>query len=383
MARSRYKLTAKFVTRSDLKSPSRHGDGNGLYLNVTKTGTRSWIAIYTRNGVRREMGLGSADVVTLAQAREKAQEVSVQLSTGLDPYEERERAKAQGTFYTIAMAYIDQQRVVWKSEQTAKMWIRILDKYAKPINSIQPANLTVAKVAACVNQIWLSKPRTAAILLQIIQRVYDHARVTGAAPISSSNPAAFKGTLEHLLPRQPRAKHHSSMDYKKVPEFMASLRKRNSQSSRALQFIILTGLRKMEALNAEWCEIDMDTATLTIPGHRMKAGREHTVALSNETMKILNVQHKLTGGEGIVFPSRITGKAITRRALDAYSGDTTVHGFRASLRQYLGAETATPREIAEEVLSHAIGSAVERAYKRHQSIEKCRVALDSWAAYLA
>ncbi|MBU2486633.1 MAG: tyrosine-type recombinase/integrase [Alphaproteobacteria bacterium] len=387
MARTANKLTAKFVAGNGHKTPSRHSDGRGLYLNVSASGTKSWIFRWQAHGKKREMGLGSCDLVTLAEARDRALAAAKQVADGFDPIERR----AGDSMLKLVEHYVQIKASNWASDETPKAWLRVFNRYGGPIKNLPANKVTTDLVALVVGPIWETKPSVAQLLLQIIRRVYDHARARNIVDQTSQNPGTYLGTMSELLPKRPKNKNLPSMPYTALPALMAQLRaKTDVRSAVALRFIILTGLRKNEALKTKWKEVDLDRAVLEIPGERMKARRDHVVPLSTEAVEILQAQHSLTGGnpEGYVFPARphgggAAGHLVSRVLDDQVPAPATVHGMRASLRTFLSNETDTPFEIAEDILSHAVGSHVTRSYRREQAVEKARTALQQWADYLA
>ena len=151
----------------------------------------------------------------------------------------------------------------------------------------------------------------------------------------------------------------------------------------ALEFVILTACRTSEVLGARWTEVDLDTATWTIPGARMKRGKEHRVPLAPRCIEILSAAKEF-GGE-YVFPGRKPDVPLSNMAflmvLRRMGVEATVHGFRSSFRDWTSEETNTPREVAEQALSHAIGNAVEAAYRRGDLLEKREKLMQGWAAF--
>src|SRR6266516_5722026 len=88
----RERLTAKQVENA---KPGRYGDGGGLWLEVSSSGARHWTLRYQINGRARWMGLGGADVVTLADARGRARLARLALLDGIDPLEARRAQRAE------------------------------------------------------------------------------------------------------------------------------------------------------------------------------------------------------------------------------------------------------------------------------------------------
>jgi integrase len=170
-----------------------------------------------------------------------------------------------------------------------------------------------------------------------------------------------------------------------ITALIASLREEPSIPARALEFTILTAARSGEVLGACWSEIDLAGKVWTIPANRMKAGVEHRVPLSSRAVAILAGMAEVRHGE-LVFPGQHRGKPYGEGAmLDVLRrigvDGATVHGFRSSFRDWCGEATSYPREIAESALAHATGSAVERAYRRGDALEKRRTLMDAWATF--
>lgn len=395
MARPRNKLTAMEVRR--LKAPGRHSDGGGLYLNIAKDGgRRRWVFLYALNGKQREMGLGSADDVSLADARTKAEEARALLARGVDPLE-RKRAAARAasvpTFGQVADEHIAVMAPRWKNPKHIDQWKMTLgNAYCASIRGKLVSEVATADVLDVLKPIWFSKQETASRLRGRIEAVLDRATVAGHR--TGDNPARWRGHLALLLPQIPKLTargHHAAMPYADVPAFVRLLRLLRGVSALALEFLILTAARSGEVRGAVWSEINAEARVWTIPAHRMKAGREHRVPLTDRALEILHTVAALRRDEegegGLVFPGT-QRKPLSVMSLTAVLrrngvGKYTVHGFRSSFRDWVSEQTDHPRELAEQTLAHAIGTASERAYARSDGLEKRRKLMADWAAYLS
>jgi integrase len=371
------------------REPGRYSDGGGLYLVVSAKGAKSWAFIYMRDRKRRELGLGSLHDVSLVDARAKAAKLRSALDKGLDPQTERDRERAEAappcTFKEAAEQYIAAHRAGWRNAKHAQQWENTLATYAYPeIGSLAVAAVDVPHVLKVLKPIWVEKPETASRLRGRLEAVLDFAKAQKWR--SGENPARWKGTLDFLLPptgRVRRIKHHGAMPYAEVPRFMAALAKQDGMAARALRFAILTAARTGEALGARWDEIDLEAATWTIPGHRMKAGRDHRVALNASALDILRELPRI--GE-YVFPGRKRGEPLSNMALlmllrRMKVEDATVHGFRSSFRDWVAEQTNTQNDVVEACLAHTTGSDVELAYKRTDFFEKRRKLMGAWGAF--
>ena len=392
MGRPTNRLSRKAVEAR--KRPGYSCDGGGLYLQTSASRSKSWIFRYARNRKTREMGLGSLDTVSLAQARQKAAEARKLLADGLDPIEARtaqriaedaDRAKAI-TFAKCCEQYIAAHRAGWKNAKHAAQWTATLDTYANPVFGMLPvAKVETAHVLRALEAIWTEKHETANRLRSRIERVLDWAATRGYR--QGDNPARWRGHLQNLLPRiekRRRVRHHPALPYGQIGKFMATLRTQSGTAARALEFAILTAARTSEAINAAPDEFDLKAALWTIPPRRMKAGREHRVPLSARAVAIIREQ--IEQGHVHVFAgmresSPLSNMAMLQLLKRMGRDDLTVHGFRASFRDWCAEATGYPREVCELALAHTIGDRVEAAYRRGDLFEKRRKLMNEWARF--
>jgi integrase len=386
---------SKLSTRkvAALSAPGRYGDGDGLWLQVSITGTKAWLLRYMRNGRARHMGLGPLSLVSLAEARERAKNARRLLLDGADPLEaraaERQRAAlatAVGiTFRECAERYIAAHESGWRSAIHRRQWSSSLDAYALPIFGDLPVSaIDTALVTKALEAIWFSKPETGARVRGRIESVLDWATARGYR--QGENPARWKGHLKNLLPaprKIRRVKHLAALEHAELPAFMSELRDREAVAARALEFLILTASRTGEVLGARWDEIDGDV--WVIPANRMKGQRDHRVPLSPRALGI--IRH-LPGDGEFVFPGNrrgapLSGMAMLRVLHRMGREDLTAHGFRSTFRDWVSEQTSYPREVAEASLAHAVESKVERAYRRGDLFDKRRRLMAEWAAFCA
>jgi integrase len=342
------------------------------------------------------MGIGPADTIGLAKAREMAAAVRREILAGIDPIDAKREARDQAkvatakamTFRECGEAYIAAHEAGWRNPKHRYQWRQTLDSYAYPVIGNLPVQaVDTGLVAKALEAIWTAKPETATRLRGRIEAVLDWATVRGFR--TGDNPARWRGHLDHLLPARSKVakvEHHAALDYRDVPSFMADLRQREGTSPRALEFAILTAARTGEVINATWAEIDLAERVWTIPGERMKAGREHRIPLSDPAMAVLGD----TAGQGgaFLFPGA-TGAGLSNMAMlkllrrMGRGGDLTTHGFRSTFSDWCAERTAFPAEVREMALAHAVGDKVEAAYRRGDLFEKRRKLADAWAKFCA
>ena len=384
-ARSLHKLSDAAVKAE--RKPGRHSDGGGLYLNVATAGTKSWVFMWApRGGKRKEMGLGAYPLVTLSKARAKAADCRAAVADGLNPIEARRR-EAEPSFGECAEKLIASIRSEWRNAKHAAQWEMTLgDEYCATLRPKRVSDISTDDVLAVLTPIWGTKNETATRLRGRIERVLDFAKSKGWR--TGENPALWRGHLKNILPKRKRLQrgHHLAMRYDAVPAFMARVRAAAAMAARALEHSILTGARSGETLGAVWSEFDLDKALWTIPGARMKAGVEHTVPLSKQSVKLLRSLHEARTSH-YVFPGEKENRPLSNMAMEMLLRrmkvtDATVHGFRSSFRDWAGDVTSFPRELAETALAHKVGDETERAYRRSDALEKRRKLMQAWANYL-
>jgi len=387
---ARHKLSDSKVR--SLSAPGIYGDGDGLYLRIQKSGGKSWVFIWRRYGVRREIGLGAygagAGQVSLAAARAKAEEARGIVGAGGDPKTDMaERQTAGASFGTIADEYIETMKTNWRGGKTLPAWERFAATYAKPLRNIPVEKVSTDDVVRVLRSMWHTKPETASKVRERIKIVLDHAKARGLR--SGDNPAQWKGHLDQILPA-PKALsrgHHAAVPYGDVPALVAKLRNADGNGARALEFAILTAARSGEVRGATWEEIDIAAKVWTVPKERMKTGKEHRIPLSGRAVEIVQ-EMKSSAINGFVFPGKkedrpLSDMTLAKALKTAGGGDFTVHGFRSSFRDWVSEETAFQREVAEAALAHTVGDAVERAYRRGDALEKRRKLMEAWSKYVA
>lgn len=385
-----------------LNEPGLYHDGAGLYLQVTAARegdsppNKSWLLKFTSPiGKRREMGLGPLDVVSLADARDAADRARKLLQAGVDPIEDRKRAKATArleaakaiTFREAADTFLKSQTPSWKNPKHATLWANSMARYAYPtLGALAPADIDVGLVLKVLEPIWTKKPETAARIRQRVEAVLDWCAVRGYR--SADNPARWSGHLKKGLPARPKGKavkHHPALPFAEIGGFLGELRALEGLGARALELTILTAARTTETLGARWREFELDAAVWTIPAERMKADRPHRIPLSRQAVRLLRELEQLKS-KPWVFPGLGTSKPLSGMSMlktleRMKRDDITVHGFRSTFRDWAGETTSFPSEVAEAALAHAKGDKTEAAYRRGDALQKRRALMQAWADY--
>jgi integrase len=390
------KLTALAVRRAIANG--FYLDGRGLYLRI-EDGRRLWVFRYTMPGSGkppRWYSIGPERDISLAQARDMARELRLNVRAGIDPALERKaakaaaKAKAEYSFEHVAGLYIEAHKAGWRNAKHGAQWQATLAAYAFPLIGPKPVQaVSIDDVLAILRPIWTTKPETASRLRGRIEAILDYARAQGWRV--GDNPAARKGNLDHLLPARSKVasvKHHSAIPYDALAPVMSRLGATDTMAAHCLRFLILTAARSGEARGARWSEIDLDARTWTIPAERMKAGRSHRVPLSDAALSVLLAVKPLQRApDGLVFPGGKIGRPLSdvglSKALTAAAGEGwTVHGMRSTFREWAAEQTAYASETAELALAHTNKDRVEAAYQRSDLIERRTRLMQDWADYL-
>jgi integrase len=409
-------LTAALV-RSPLAPGKYHdGGGLGLYLRVDANGGRFWIQRTMVQGKRRELGLGSPPVTTLAVARDKAIANKRLVRDGGDPLAAKREATETLTFADAMGRYLEAKLAEFENAKHRQQWVSTLETYAVPVIGSKPVNaIQMQDVLRTLEPIWNAKNVTATRLRARIEMVLSWATVAGYR--TGDNPARWQGNLSEMLAKPgkvTKVEHKPALSLADAPRWWRDLERRPGMASRALQFACLTVARSGDVRGMEWGEVDMDAALWTVPAERMKMRHEHRVPLTAEAMAMLQALPQLDGG-ALVFPAPQGGimadkelskvmqriqRAEVKRLVeaDATAGrapsseprgyidartkrPAVPHGLRSTFRDW-AAEQGYDRDLAEMALAHNVGSKVERAYRRTDLVERRRAMLASWGRFL-
>ena len=383
-----------------MKDVGYHHCGPGLYLQVSPSGTKSWIYRFKSpiTKKQREMGLGSQSVIGLAEARQLASEQKRLVTLGTDPIEERKQIQKTKaieqarylTFKEVAEACIKAKSHEWRNAKHAQQWSNSLKQYAYPILGDLPLSaISTDRVLKVVEPIWISKTETASRVRQRIETIWDYGKARNY--VDGENPARLKGHLDQLLAKTSKVKkvrHFPALPYDEIGNFMNSLRNRSGFSALGLEFLILTAGRTGEVIGAKWSEFDLEKSIWTIPAERMKVGKEHRVPLAPAATAILNTITSNRIPEDYVFSGWKQNTGLSNNAFLSLlkkmgRSDITAHGFRSTFRDW-AAENAYQfsNETIELALAHTIKNKAEAAYRRGDQLQRRRELMLSWEQFI-
>lgn len=378
------RLKATFVK---VAPPGRHTDGGGLYLQVDKSGARRWLLRITVAGRRRDYGLGSANVVTLADVRSHAIELRRIAALGGSPKSHTRAGIGKDmTFETMARRVHERKFVDrMNNGKHIAQWIRTLETYAFPkIGKMSVEEIHQDDIEYILNPIWTEKAETARRVLQRISTVFDHA--CGAGYRTSVNPAIGLSGL--MRDQRDKPKNFTAMDYHDVPKLWRKLAASEAIGAMALRFTILTALRSGSVRLATWDQFDKYLSVWTIPDTNMKGREEFKVPLPEQARDILRaLKAKRSKAVDLVFPSpknpqKPISENTMRKLLQTHYPGATVHGMRAAFRTWAAEIVDAREDVAETALAHLVGSATVRAYKRTEHFYVREVLMEDWALWV-
>ena len=377
-------LTA--VTVRALNEPGFYADGNGLYLKVIDSGAKRWVQRLLIKGRRRDIGLGSASLVTLAEAREASLVNRKMARSGGDPLRTKKEAEAVLTFAEAAEHVLDLHRPTWRNPKHAQQWINTLSEYAFPkFGKTLVSDVTTSDVLSALSPIWNTKPETARRVKQRIGTVMKWAVAKGWR---QDNPA---DAISTALPKQDASKkqHRKALPYSEVAACIDTVKASGAglTTKLAFEFIVLTACRSGEARLATWSEFDLAAKEWLVPASRMKAKRDHRVPLSGRVLEVLAEAKSLSDGGDLVFAGTKQGRPLSDMTLSKLvkelGFEADVHGFRTSFKTWAQERTNFAREVSEMALAHVIQNKSEAAYARSDLLDKRRMMMESWAGFLS
>jgi integrase len=390
--------------------PGEHTDADGLILVVRASRSggkprRSWVLRLVAGGRRRKLGLGVYPSVSLAQARQKAQEARRALAEGIDPSVTAKRRAglleaARGlTLMKAIDDYLVEAAPAYKNAKSTAIRDRALRVHFAPLHSRDVASIMAADVAGILRTL---KPQTAVNSHAAIRAVFDYATaVLEPHGVIISNPAdprrlrALGWTSKSTRASTP----HPALDWRQTPEFMAELARHADVDARCLAFAILTVARAGAARLAKWRDYDPERSIWSVPILDLKDSKYRTapfvVPLSTAAIDLIESLPRLGT---FLFPNAV-GRPIDDQAIvhairrmhrrgdwkDPKTGKpVTAHGFRATFRTWAKAKRLD-REIAELVLGHVFYSSSESPYARDDDevLALRRNMLELWGRHCA
>lgn len=372
------------------EKPYKLSDGHSLYLLVKPNGGKYWRLDYAIDGKRKTLAVGVYPLVSLAEAREAADNARRMVLAGQDPNAAKQQAKQErqaallNTFESITRRWHADNLHRWKPDNAVRI-MRHFEKDVFPhIGNSQIDEIAVADVKALIGRVAeRGAAATAEKIRQWIGAVYGYAAML---EITDRNPAAV---LRGFLPKN-EERHMPALPREELTEFYRRLLLADTepQNRIAVMLVMLCFARNKEIRGGKWQEVDFQTALWTIPAERMKRPRVHQIPLSNWALELLHELQAITGDTPYLFPSRINQESyISENTLGkiingmGYKGIATPHGFRSLASSILN-EQGYNRDAVELQLAHVEQDKVRAAYNRADYMAERREMMQWYSDYL-
>lgn len=355
-------------------------DGGGLRFRVMANGSRTWIMRIAIGKVRKDICLGPSKMLSLAEARSKADDIGKAVFEGRDPIQERRIERTPAT-PPDALETIDDRptfedcwKTFWlfKERQLSNgkhgdQWVSTMATYVLPHVGKRPvADIKPGEITDMLKPIWTTKEETARRVLQRVDAIF----VSAITRKLRDKVSPCTGVARELGQRRQDRYHHAALPYGEVAGFLEMLHVRNGNlaSRTAFEFLILTATRSGETTGALWTEMDLSARIWTIGADRMKARTEHIVPLSERCVAILATVRAAYPTATLCFPNSkgmpVSDMVFTKTLRDMGLGKrVTAHGFRTSFKIW-AAETGVRDEVSEVALAHVDQNRVRAAYRR-------------------
>ena len=375
-----------------LKTPGKHFDGAGLYLELTKAGGRYWRMKYRHGGKEKRLAFGVYPAVGLKAARDLATAARKVLETGDDPGEVRKAEKAKttheaaNTLEAVALDWLDHQASRWESETMGRIRASLQADIFPALGTRPMASIKAGEVMAAVKKIEARGAGDQAN--RVLQRVKSVYRWAVTHERIETNPMLDLVPSEILKPRE--VQHRAALPEKELPDFIAKLDAYvgDPHTIHALRLLMLTATRPGEVRGARWAEFDLDAALWTIPPERMKMRSEHRVPLSTQALEVLADMQALSADSVLVFPSPVyRSKPLSENTFNSalarmgYKNTATAHGFRALFSTVANEHGWNP-DVIERQLAHKEQNEIRAAYHRTTYMQDRTKLMQWWADYL-
>ena len=345
----------------------KYHDGKGLYISISAQGRGKWSYRYRIDNKSREMGLGTFPEISIVDARQKTEDNRRLVINKIDPLEDKRRQEVLRNQQNKKFSYIADLYIIakkqeeWRNPKSEQQWRNTINTYAVPYLDKKPfIDINISDIQELLMPIWSSKTKTARRLQQRLFRIFGYAKIKKW--YEKDNPALWTGGLKEIMSdpyKIHKVKSFASLNYSKISNYYKDIRELDLLAVHALKLLILTATRTKEVIEAKFSEFDLDKKVWTIPEHKMKAGVEHKVPLSDEAIQIINFMRQKHNHE-YVFHNLATGKHISNGAMLVFTKKhytktkVTVHGFRATFRTWAEETGNYQHHAIEFCLAHQL-----------------------------
>lgn len=380
---------SKTYTVAELKAlpPGKHCDGEGLWFLKTETGKARWFFRYTLYGRQRETGLGKFPLISLSEARSKAEELRKIVANGEDPVRLKRRqrelvASTDGRFDVLAEKAYSLHRQTMKTGDPDRKWFSpVKNKLLPRLGKMPVMKIDQHDIYDALAKSWHVTPAACADSLSRLRTIFKFAIASGF----DVDLTIIEKTRILLGTRIAPVQHHEAMHWRDAPAFYQSLCDTHP-TELALRMLLLTGVRSGAVRNMRFEQIEGDVWTIPVENVKGKTEyvRPFAVPLGTEALAVIELA-KAVSMNGFLFPNARGGsldKMAMRNFLTERKIDGRPHGFRTTIRTWIADHEVCSREVAEAVLGHFTGNKVEKAYNRTDYLDLRRPVMARYEAFL-
>ncbi len=368
-------------------------DEKGLYLLISPTGGKLWRLKFRINGKEKKLSFGAYPEVTLKEARRLRDEARSVKAAGVDPARAKQADKiaaklgADNSFEAIADEFIEKMGKEGMADATLTKARWFLDHLRKPIGKLPIADIKPHEILVVLQSVEKTgKRETANRVRSFASRVFRYAVATARA---DNDPAhVLRGALS-----APIVKHHAAIvDPVELGGLLRAIDGFNGEFATIIALKLTPHIfqRPGEVRQMQWQEIDLNEAIWSLPMHRMKQRKPHSVPLSTQSVSLIREMRGISGDSKYVFPSvRSKERPMSEntingalRRLGFTGSEMTAHGFRSTASTLLNESGKWRSDVIEVALSHTERNQVRAAYNRGKYWNERQVMAQWWSDYL-
>lgn len=378
---------------------TKYLDADGLYLYISKAGRKTWYFVYKFQGKKKELLLGSYDVLKLAEARKKRNTLRAILDQGIDPKNnssEQSSVDRKITFEEKAVewASLKLKNGVWNQGSYDDNLCRLRNHLFEPIGTTQISSITQQQVVTVFkNIVAQGYGDLAHRLRQMFKKILRMSlteNLISKDVVRDIEDALYYGEI--IMSRPEPVSYPALTDKEDIAKFHIDCLAYTGEAltTMLLELSAHLMLRPSEIRCLKWKAVNFESSQLIIDVKKGRFSRDHLVPLSTQSKGILLDIYKLTGDQEYVFYSVVSkyhtissntvNQAIRRLG---YDGRMTAHGFRAMITTSIREQLTTYRnDVIEVQLSHLLSSQTRRAYDRAEYLKERRQMMQDWSDYL-
>jgi integrase len=376
----------------------RYKDERGLFLLVRANGSKLWRYGYSFRGKKYTYAIGKYPLFSLKMARDKVTELETLRAKDINPTDKKRETKLQ---------YQIEKRKTDTVEKVCEMYLRFKKDTLSESTLKKHSQNLIKNVYPLIGSKEI-KEVTRLDIITISQRIQERGALESGHRVGRLLNAIWRYALqlekvEHniisdisfrdVLKPFKNENFRTIVDKNRIGEMLRAIDNnlRSEYTTRYLLKILpFVFARSANIRMMEWCEIDFEAKTWTIPAHKMKMRKEHKMPLSDEAIKIIKEVQPYTIGNVYVFSSPVNrAKPLSENTINkalkqiGFHDEIVGHGFRAMFSTIANESGLFRREAIESLMAHKVSqNKVEGAYNRAKYEDEKKALIDWWNDYL-